>query len=135
MAFAVRSHNHLWGKNNEDPFVFLYNQGWSHEFSKHMYLGWNKFGQERQYDKWGIHQPGSFFIPPGIVFPYIIEKELLSLFIISMEEPQTVFCFPGNPDRPLILGNPDTGTKTVNNIIQGLCLFQENPETGIEICI
>lgn len=128
-AFATRAHNHLWGKNNEDPLVFLFNQGLSHEFSRQMYLGWNKFGQERPYEGWGIDSPGKFFIPPGILFPYIIDKELKALFIIPMEDPDSVFSFPGNPDRAVILGNQDNEVKTVNDMLTGLGLFQENQET------
>jgi len=136
MAFAVRAHNHLWGKNNEDPLVFLYNHGLSHEFSRQMYLGWNKFGQERPYGGWGIEHQGTFIIPPGIVFPYIIDKELNALFIIPMDQPESVFTFPGNPGTPVVLGTPDNGVKRLNDLLPGLCLFQNNADTlCIEISI
>ncbi len=84
MAFAIRTHRHLWGKNNEDPLAFLFNKGLSNEFAKSIYLGWNKFGQERQYKKWGINKAGGFIIPPGLVFPQIENKEIKGVFILSL---------------------------------------------------
>lgn len=135
MAFSVRAHNHLWGKNNEDPLVFLYDKGLTHEFSRQMYLGWNKFGQERPYDRWGIQKAGKFFIPPGIVFPYIMDKELISLFIIPMDQRESVFSFPGNPPRPVILGNPDNEIKPVEDLLQGIFLFQDPDTRGVKIRI
>ncbi len=136
-AFAVRSHNHLWGKNNEDPLVFLYHHGLHHEFSRQMYLGWNKFAQERPFDSWGIQRKGKFIIPAGIVFPHIIDKDLKALFIIPMdadkkETSTPIFSFPGNPDQPVVLGDPKNQIKTAENILQGLILFKERPET---LCI
>ncbi len=128
MAFAIRSHRHLWGKNNEDPLVFLFRQGLTNEFSKKVYLGWNKFGQERPYKGWGIDKEGTFLIPAGIVFPYIIDKELQSVFILSLDDPGSVFMLPGSDDYPVILGNPDKKKLTADSIIKGLCLFQDNPD-------
>lgn len=134
MAFAVRAHNHLWGKNNEDPLIFLFRHDLGHDFSKQMYLGWNKFGQDRPYDRWGIKKKGKFKIPPGIVFPHIIEKDLKALFIIPMEmqEVENQFSFPGNPDQPVILGNPDNEIKVSEGILKGLNMFQDNPDN---VCI
>ncbi len=132
MAFSIRSHRHLWGKNNEDPLVFLFRQGLTNEFSKQIYLGWNKFGQERPYKGWGINKDGSggsFLIPAGIVFPYIIDKELQSVFILSMDDPKSVFILPGSSPSPVILGNPDKKTLSADNIIKGLCMLQENPDS------
>ncbi len=128
MAFAIRSHRHLWGKNNEDPLVFLFRQGLNNEFSKQTYLGWNKFGQERPYKGWGMEKEGTFLIPAGIVFPYIIDKELQSVFILSMDEPNSVFMLPGSSSSPVILGHPDKKMLTADTIIKGLCLFQKNPD-------
>ena len=131
MAFAVRAHNHLWGKNNEDPFVFLFNQGLSHEFSRQMYLGWNKFGQERPYHGWGIDRPGKFFIPAGLVFPHIVDKELKSVFIISLEDAAEIFMLPGSDPSPVVLGDPDNqGSGETHDIIQGLLRFQKNTASG-----
>lgn len=134
MAFAVRSHNHLWGKNNEDPLVFLFRHGLTHEFSRALYLGWNKFGQERPYEGWGVEKPGKFFIPAGIVFPHIVDKELTALFIIPMDDPDRIFSFPGNPETAVLLGDPDKPVKTETDLLRGLALFQdEGEENGVRI--
>jgi len=84
-AFGIRTHNHLWGKNNEDPLSFLYLEGLNLHFIRKMYLGWNKFGHSRPCEGWGLSGKGSFFIPSGIVFPYIVEKEVTGIFIISTD--------------------------------------------------
>ncbi len=132
MAFTIRSHRHLWGKNNEDPLVFLFRRGLTNEFSKQIYLGWNKFGQERPYKGWGIDKEGSFLIPAGIVFPYIVETELQSVFIISMDEPSSVFMLPGSSPSPVILGDSNKDMTITEDLIKGLCLFQERPD---ELCV
>ena len=128
MAFTIRSHRHLWGKNNEDPLVFLFSRGLTNEFSKQIYLGWNKFGQERPYKGWGIDKEGSFLIPAGIVFPYIVDQELQSVFIISMDDPKSVFMLSGSSPSPVILGDSNKDMTITEDLIKGLCLFQENPD-------
>ncbi|MCG8635884.1 MAG: hypothetical protein MI863_18765 [Desulfobacterales bacterium] len=133
MAFAIRSHRHLWGKNNEDPLAFLFRHGLSNAFSKKVYLGWNKFGQKRPYKGWGMDKEGTFLIPAGIVFPFIIDKELQSVFIISMDDPGSVFMLPGSSDSPVTLGNPDKKKLAADTFIKGLCLFQDNPDNCVSI--
>lgn len=75
-AFVTRSHHHLWGKNNEDPQVFLFHQDLFTPFIKQMHLGWNKHGQERTLEKWGLDGPQNtaFFLPPALCFPILWTK-------------------------------------------------------------
>lgn len=131
-AFAIRAHNHLWGKNNEDPLSFLYLEGLNLKFISKMYLGWNKFGQNRPCDGWGLSGKGSFFIPPGIVFPYIVEKEVTAIFIISMETPddgpKSELIIPGSFKGPLVLGPGNRNIKEATGILEGLRIFQDNPD-------
>lgn len=125
MAFATRAHRHLWGKNNEDPLAFLFNQGLSNAFSKQLYLGWNKFGQDRPFETWGQNLPGTFRLPPGLVFPHIVSKELKGLFIISMSDPAEVFQVPGSSSPPLVLGDADAKERIpASGLLEGLCRFQ-----------
>ena len=127
-AFAIRTHNHLWGKNNEDPLVFLYQKGFSHEFSRQMYLGWNKYGQHRSCQTWGLSGKGSFSLPSGIVFPHIIEKNILGIYIISMEDSETVHIIPGSFNGPLVLGEPDKEIRYTGSIIEGLNILQDHSD-------
>ena len=122
MAFVTRAHRHLWGKNNEDPLAFLYYQGLTIEFSRSLYLGWNKFGQSRPLANWGLEGDGTFFIPPGIVFPYIVEKNLLSVFIISMDRPSDVLRLPGSDPGPVMLGS----SAHPPDLLQALVLLQNH---------
>jgi hypothetical protein len=132
-AFAIRSRDHLWGKNNEDPLSFLYLKGLNLKFIGKMSLGWNKFGQNRPCEGWGLSGKGSFFIPSGIVFPYIVGKTITGMFIISMEggpdsNPNSELILPGSFKGPLILGPGNQDVKKAIGIMEGLKLFQENPD-------
>ena len=127
-AFGIRTHNHLWGKNNEDPLSFLYLEGLNLHFISKMYLGWNKFGHSRPYEGWGLSGKGSFFIPSGIVFPYIVEKEVTGIFIISMESPGSELIIPGSFKGPLILGPGNGDVREATGIMEGLKIYQKDPE-------
>ena len=97
-----------------------------------MYLGWNKFGHNRPCKGWGLSCKGSFFISPGIVFPYIVEKKIRGLFIISMKTPVTgpasELIIPGSFKGPLILGPENRDVKNAAGILEGLKVFQEAPD-------
>ena len=135
-AFAIRTHNHLWGKNNEDPLSFLYIKGLNLKFISKMYLGWNKFGQNRPCEGWGLSGKGSFFIPSGIIFPYIVEKEVTAIFVISMENQDVdlnsdldaELIIPGSFKGPLILGPGNREVREAASIMAGLKIFQEDPD-------
>jgi len=127
-AFAIRSYKHLWGKNNEDPLSFLYLKGLNLEFINKMFLGWNKFGHNRPCDGWGLSGKDSFFIPSGIVFPYIVEKKVTGIFIISMKNPDSELIIPGSFKGPLILGPGNREVKDATGIMEGLKIFQEGPD-------
>ncbi len=133
-AFAVRARHHLWGKNNEDPLVFLYRQGISLDFAGRMSLGWNKFGQNRSYHTWGLAGQGSFFLPPGIVFPYFTAESIAGIYIVPMtdagEYPESVATVPGSQKPPLILGPPDKKVTYAAGMMEGFRLFQDQPDKG-----
>jgi hypothetical protein len=139
-AFVTRSHRHLWGKNNEDPLVFLFQQDLANQFVKKMHLGWNKHGQERTLEKWGLgssglevkHPVNKLSLPPGIVFPYIVEKELVSLWIHPLAPSAPTFLVPGSSTDAILLGDPKNPVKTVEGLFNGLRLFQEKNKT---LCI
>jgi hypothetical protein len=109
MAFVTRSHRHLWGKNNEDPLVFLYFQGLTHDFIRQMHLGWNKHTQHRDLEKWGVFNPGPgktlsrVRFPAGIVLPYIVKKNLQSVVILPMTDTSRPWLMPGSR-RDIVLG-------------------------------
>ncbi len=155
IAFVTRSHRHLWGKNNEDPLAFLFLKGLENQFAKDMVLGWNKFGQERPKENWGIKDgltsneslscgslsKGKFLLPSGIVIPYIINKELISIFIISLNinETDKTILVPGSQSNRMILNENDEDPfhpiVLVSNILDGLYLYQETQEKAcIIIC-
>jgi len=140
-SFVTRSHHHLWGKNNEDPQVFLFEQDLTNRFIKQMHLGWNKHGQERTPEKWGLEtqdndqQKAPFLLPPGIVFPYIVEKELRAVWIHPLDPAGSWFMVPGSANTPLRLGSPQNPIKVVDGLFEGLRLFQGQQDTlCVEIC-
>lgn len=134
-AFVTRSHRHLWGKNNEDPLAFLFTRGLKNEFSKKQLLGWNKFGQNRPPENWGVAQAAftetKIFLPPGIVVPYIIEQELVSVFISVYGEglPSKTMQIPGSARSTLDMGKPGSKAVFARDLFDGLFLYQEFGET------
>jgi len=134
MAFSVRSHRHLWGRNTEDPLSFLYLKGISIDLAKSLYLGWNKFGHKRSLSGWGLEGEGDFLIPPGIVFPHIRDKKLLAVFIIPMIPPHDAIPLPGSDPCPILIGKAGEGSsQKTHNLLQGLVLLQKNPDTSVTI--
>jgi hypothetical protein len=130
MAFVTRTHRHLWGKNNEDPLVFLYRQGLTHAFIRQMHLGWNKHGQHRDLSKWGITafhgQPDlcRILLPAGIVLPHIVEKNLLAVIILPMDDGSLPWLMPGSC-RDIVLGPPVPSPPIVyEDLFAGLRHFQ-----------
>ncbi len=155
VAFVTRSHRHLWGKNNEDPLAFLFLKGLENQLAKEMVLGWNKFGQERPKENWGIQDGlisggslyngslynGKFLLPSGIVIPYIVNKKLLSIFIISLnvDVASKVNLVPGSQSNIMILNENNEDQfhpiVMVSNILDGLYLYQETRKKAcIIIC-
>ena len=131
MAFVTRSHRHLWGKNNEDPQAFLFTRGLKNQFMKKLLLGWNKFGQKRPIENWGLktdsQTDAKFFLPSGIVVPFIVEKQLQSVFIHPHDENkiQKTTIVPGSLSSTLVLGKKKEKIVIVQHLFDGLFLFQE----------
>lgn len=140
VAFVIRSHRHLWGKNNEDPLAFIFKCGLENQFVKNLVIGWNKFGQERRSENWGFRtdsqETQKLFFPSGIVVPYIIEKKLLSVFIHPYDENKTnnTIILNGSSSPTMVLGDhleeKIEKVAFVSNILDGLFLFQEIKESG-----
>ncbi|SMD08367.1 hypothetical protein SAMN02746065_13032 [Desulfocicer vacuolatum DSM 3385] len=137
-AFVIRSHRQLWGRNNEDPLAFLFRMGLSNATIKTLYLGWNKFGQERHWNKWGIQEPHGqnlsgkkdcFLLAAGIIFPHIIEKELKSIWIHPMHPEGQISMVPGSAPGPVLLGDVKKPVVTTTSLFKGLCLFQDHKDT------
>ncbi len=135
-AFVTRCHHHLFGKNNEDPLAYLFTQGIKNEFAKQMMIGWNKFSQERPMENWGFGPgPEKLLLQKGLVIPYIVEKELKSVFIHSFDDDsgKNTGMVPGSAHSCMILqnkaGRSGYGKKEmpvlVHDLMQGLFLFQE----------
>ncbi len=135
VAFVTRCHQHLFGKNNEDPLVYLFRQGIKNEFAKQMVLGWNKYSQERPMENWGFGPgTGKLLLSKGLIIPYIVEKELKSVFIHSFEDDggKETRMVPGSASSCMILqAGPDSSPPVlVHDIMEGLLLFQEKKKTG-----
>ncbi|MCG8530472.1 MAG: hypothetical protein MI749_07405 [Desulfovibrionales bacterium] len=128
-AFVIRAHRHLWGKNNELPLVFLYENGLTHDFAKKMILGWNKFGQDRPRDGWGLAQSGSektFHLPPGLVIPRIDDQNLLGIIILPMEGQGLAYQVPGS--LPMEWGSPGGERRYFKDILAALRAVQDNDD-------
>ena len=127
MAFVTRCHRHLWGKNNEDPLVFLYHQGLTHDFIRRMHLGWNKHPQQRDLTKWGLSDPedglSRFQLPPGIALPCIVNKNLQSVAILPMTSDGPPCLIPGSR-HDIILGDGRQPPVLCDDVFTGLRMLQ-----------
>lgn len=127
MAFVTRCHRHLWGKNNEDPLVFLYHQGLSHDFIRRMHLGWNKHAQQRNFTKWGLSDPeydlSRVLLPAGIVFPGIVNKNLQSVVILPMISDCRPWLLPGSR-HAIRFGDSSQPPVLCDAVFTGLRMFQ-----------
>ncbi len=127
MAFVTRCHRHLWGKNNEDPLVFLYHQGLTHDFIRRMHLGWNKHAQHRDLIKWGLSDAegdlSRFLLPAGIVLPCIKEKNLQSVVILPITSDCPLCLVPGSC-HDIILGDGGQPPVLCVDIFTGLRTLQ-----------
>ncbi|MFH1155606.1 MAG: hypothetical protein V1793_17510 [Pseudomonadota bacterium] len=146
VAFAVRSHRQLWGRNNEDPLAWIFQHGFKNAFMKQMMVGWNKHDQSRDPQDWGLpqalesdpdrtgEQNQRLFLPAGLVIPWIRDKELLKITVYRHQAPD-----PGNGQMiqgslpsAMILGNPGPRVAVVPHIMDGLWLCQE---AGDNLCV
>ena len=130
-AFVVRSHRHLWGKNNEDPLAYLFIRGLKNQFIRDLYLGWNKFGQERPVKNWGFGNSAGpaekLRLPAGIVIPSIRDKQLCAVFIHTFGSPfdEKTLMVAGSPDPVVCFGTNKKSIYIINDLMDGLFLFQE----------
>jgi hypothetical protein len=139
-AFVTRSHRHLWGKNNEDPQVFLFKRGLKNQFIKKMMLGWNKFGQVRPIQNWGFQRASQaekkISLFSGIVVPFIVEKKLTSVFIHpynkddlgNKDKTFRTTLLQGSSSPTMVIGNNREKIAVVQDMFDGLYLYQETLE-------
>lgn len=135
VAFVTRCHQHLFGKNNEDPLVYLFANGLKNDLAKDLLVGWNKFSQERPPENWGFGPgPEKLLLPKGLVIPYIVDKTLLSIFIHAYDGPGEgkTRLIPGSLSSSLILGNQTGRVAVLQHLMDGLFLFQE---TKGQVCV
>jgi len=127
MAFVTRSFRQLWGKNNEEMLARLFNQGLSNPFARTRLLGWNKHGQARKPEPWGMAPTDdipALLLPQGLVVPYIVDKRLRKITIVGKETVEV----QGGSQEPMVLGTDVKVIALVQDCMDGLFLFQEKGE-------
>ena len=136
-AFVVRCVHQLWGKRSEDMLVWLFKTGFKNSFIKDSMIGWSKKKSLRNASVWGIEceKDELIEIPPGIVFPYISEKNLLKVAVILIdEEPVKSVFLKGSIKEPLFLGSGSSFLILTDNIIDGFLLYQEAGDRT-DVCV
>ena len=137
-AFVIRSHGQLWGKNNEDPLAWFFLQGFKNAFIKEIYLGWNKHGQERFWEDWGLSPEKNMeqeygkrlMLPSGLVIPFIRDKKVLKVTICRHDKDEESLVVPGSCRIAMILGNNPARVEVVPRPMDALLLHQETGEAS-----
>lgn len=134
-SFLVRCRSELWGKHNEDILAWMFKQGFSNQFAQDMLLGWNKYPKIRPVLNWGLWEGlddplichDKLTLPPGLVIPYIVDKDLRKLMFYNYQSdrPQRGLPLPGGSAEPMVLGRPSPRIAVVFDIIHGLYAHQE----------
>jgi hypothetical protein len=138
-SFLVRTRQELWGKNNEDIMAWLFLEGFSNRFINEQLLGWNRYAKIRPAAAWALPQGeechidshGKFTLPPGIVIPYLVEKEIVKLLIYDYQsdKPNRLYTLPGSSQRAMILGATSDHVAVVFEAMHALLVLQELGET------
>lgn len=138
-AFLVRARQDLWGKHNEEILAWIFKAGFSNQFARDMLLGWNKYPKTRPAANWGLAddvvdplvQGEKLTLPPGLVIPYMVEKDLRKLMFYDTQctGPTPCFPLPGGATESMILGGTHARIAVVFNIIHGLLVHQELKDT------
>lgn len=142
IAFVIRSQRELWGKHNEDPLVWFFQNGFKNQFVKDMLIGWNRHSKLRSAKNWGLDplyeeagfQPGKFLLPEGLVIPCIVDKNLkkITIFKHTGSGHNKTHVVPGSCNHSMVLGDEKRVVAVVEDIIDGLYIHQEAEK---ELCV
>jgi hypothetical protein len=127
-AFVVRIRAQFWGKHNEDAHAWLYTNGFTLNYAKDMLFGLNLRSVYRSAEIWGANtgKDGNLLIPAGIVVPYLEDKKVLKLTVISMNNNSITEIFPekNRADDTWLMSGSDHPCVIVEDFIQGYLFHQ-----------
>ena len=145
-AFIVRAAHQLWGKHNEAIMAIMFRLGFNNKFIKKNLFGWNMRKNTRSYLSWNIDKTESkkaytsikftdekFKIPPGLVIPYIVDKNLMKVYIVEYDETDIISFspLPGSSSLPVFLCGANASDKPLfitDNPVDGFLIHQEAGE-------
>lgn len=84
-AFLARCRGQMWGKHKEEPLAWMFRAGFTVSFAEEAFFGWNFRPMTRNAASWfgPDHEGESFFLPQGLVLPWIHEQKILRLSILK----------------------------------------------------
>ncbi|MCW7753565.1 hypothetical protein OOT00_06125 [Desulfobotulus sp. H1] len=103
-AFLARCRAQMWGKHKEEPLTWLHRAGFSLAFAQDHYLGWNFRSMFRKTALWLGEERGDekYYLPRGLLLPWIQEQELLRLSILSPDG--SLLLLEGSATAPMVSG-------------------------------
>ncbi len=137
ISFSLRTAHTLWGKHNEDILAWLYENGLSTPYTKDRLLGWNTRVMERPCENWGLQQkssggdpPSKLLIPKGLTLPYIVNKKVLKLIVIDLDNPfGAYYTLPGSQPVGMRFGESIEKVILTDSPFAALLLHQAHKET------
>lgn len=83
-AFLARCRAQMWGKHREEPLAWLFRAGFTVAFAENALFGWNFRPMTRNAASWlgPEHEGEKFFLPSGLVLPWIHEQKVLRLSVV-----------------------------------------------------
>lgn len=94
MAFLARCRAQMWGKHKEEPLAWLFRAGFTTSFADKAFFGWNFRPMTRNAGTWlgPEHEGEKYFLPSGLILPWIHEEKLLRLSVVQENGEVFVLC-------------------------------------------
>ncbi|MCP3926918.1 MAG: hypothetical protein GY714_30540 [Desulfobacterales bacterium] len=122
-TFVLRCYWDLWNsEKSANAYKSLFEMGFTDQTMQDFAIGWNSKNVRKPYSSFGL-SGGKFEIPKGIVFPYLIDKEVhgFKIFSLSFDE---IFKMLHGSYLPIIFDTGKSITVIVQNEITGILISQ-----------
>ncbi len=122
-TFVLRCYWDFWNsEKSANAYKSLFEMGFNDQTMQDFAIGWNSKNVRKSFSSFGL-SGGKIEIPKGIVFPFLIDKEVngFKIFSLSFDE---IFKMPHGSYLPIIFDTGKNITVVVQNEITGILISQ-----------